>query len=119
MSTRANWFVDVELTGDEDDFAPHLTCEGIQVDLRDPGALTAAVKLLKLRECELYTAKITCPIREHHDVVCTACPVRHRDPEDPMTELCRICVERESLTTTLRVLAVEQSCSSGRSQQDG
>lgn len=105
MTTRANWFLDIDLSAaDEDDPPVSIEEIGEPFDLRDPASLQALLTRLLHDEQDLYNEGVRCALKqEHEDVVCAVCPVRHTASDDPMTALCKIGVEEERVATELRV----------------
>jgi hypothetical protein len=114
VTVQANWFTDSGLDlCDEDPFADESIEEvdvrvvGTVLDLRDPHSLSQRLVELLTREGALWNAGVRCAVKmtpdgdARGDVSCSACPIKHRSPDDPMTALCDVGVEQERLATML------------------
>lgn len=84
---------------------------GQPVILTDPPRLNERLVELLNAEGRLFTAGVTCAFRddfrERGEGSCAACPVRHTDALDPLTELCNVGVEQAAVLTRLAVARVE------------
>lgn len=104
MTTKANWFVDLEIpSADLDD--PPLQVEELAegIDLRDPAALQRDLATLMARESALYNEGVRCSLKQdsNGDASCSACPLRRHEANDPHTALCTVGVEQERVMTLL------------------
>lgn len=105
---KANWFVDVESAND-DPFGERVVVEAIgrPIELDNGERLATRLDDALSREGQLFTAGITCAIKDDPQASCSACPLRHLDPLDTLTPLCAVGVEQESLITRLRILRIQ------------
>lgn len=71
------------------------------IDLSTPNAqLRQAIDDLLLQEKRLFEEDIRCPIKDHGETTCLACPVSaSRDTSDPRGRLCRVGQEQERVST--------------------
>lgn len=107
MSTRANWHVEAPVLDDPgiDPFAMPIEEVGERIDLRDPkGTLELRLAELLHREGNLFNRGVTCPIKDRPDSTCHACPVSQAHTQEPLSVLCRIGREQESVVTELAVI---------------
>lgn len=95
------------LDDEPDPFAAPVQEVGERIDLRDPKSLLRfRLDELLRREANLFAKDRTCPIRDHPESTCHACPVSHaNDPEHDLSLLCRIGREQETVLTELAVLS--------------
>lgn len=110
MTTRANWHVDLVETATGDPFSSDpgqqrldVQAVGVPIDLDGEPQLNERLVLLLNGENALFNKGVTCPIRDHADSCCSACPVRHKDPGDPRKALCDVGAEQERVLTALAV----------------
>lgn len=102
MAVTADWFNDLGAVGDGDPLGPRIADVGQPIDLLgDEPKLNKRLLSLLRQEEELAAAGTTCDIKGHGDSTCSACPLRHTDPLDTMTPLCKAGVTMERTLTAL------------------
>lgn len=102
-SPKANWFVDElpELL-DGDPLEAPIEELGTRIDLRTEPDLLRRLAALVSAEARLDRDGVTCAIRDRHDSVCSACPVK-----GAAGELCGVGIELELVCSTIAVLQVQ------------
>jgi hypothetical protein len=104
VAVTANWFQDLGPTVEGDPLGPRVADVGRPIDLTgDEPRLSEHLVALLGQEGDLAAAGTTCALKEHRDMTCMACPLRHTDPLDTMTPLCSIGVQMERTLTALVV----------------
>jgi hypothetical protein len=107
VTTRAHWPVAAFDVPTTDPFAELLPVEQVGTPISldtDIASLSKEVESLMWKECKLFNVGVTCPIKDHPDTHCSACPVsKHDQPDDPLSPLCRLGREQERVHTTLAV----------------
>jgi hypothetical protein len=102
-TVKANWFDATSVEDSDDPLGPPIEIVGQLVEVGDEGKLEARLTALMGTEGRLWEANITCAIRDRTDTCCSACPVRHTDPLESLSELCRVGVEQERVVTAMAV----------------
>lgn len=104
MAVTANWFQDVGTVEEGDPLGARVADVGKPIDLLgDEPRLNQHLIALLGQEGELAEAGTACALKEHRDMTCMACPLRHTDPLDTMTPLCTIGVQMERTLAALVV----------------
>lgn len=102
MRTTASW-PHLDIAVDESD-PFDLRESGVQIDLcGDLDVLQRKLEQSLRAEAALSEEGCVCPIKEDPYASCLACSVRHRQPGDPMTSLCRLGVEQDRMLTALAI----------------
>lgn len=111
MTARANWFLDVDLTDyTEAPQTPTVQEVGVVLDLRSGEDMGKSFVLLVSAEQDMFNRGIRCPIRQEHEgSICSACPIKHTEDDDPLTALCTNGVQQERLATNQAILAWHQA----------
>lgn len=97
--TRANWHLDALRVDESDPFVAVQEVGELVVIRDDRAELVAAIEMTLRREQRLDAAGVTCPIKGAPGVCCSACPIARTDNMDPVTALCALGREQESLLT--------------------
>jgi hypothetical protein len=106
VSTRANWFIDVEIPPVDLDDPPLPLVEEVaeKIDLRDVESLQNLLHQLQAAEVRMANDGLTCAIRDDAQSTCSACPVaRSFTDSDPLGSLCQNARHQERLVTSLAV----------------
>lgn len=107
MTTRANWYFDVEipeadLADPAEAVADMIAADAI--DLRSPEALRGELGELISREGQLYNQGVRCSIRQesNNQATCNSCPLAV-EGDGPRAELCQIGQRQERVVTLLMI----------------
>lgn len=106
MTTKANWFVDLEIPKADLDEPPLLVQElADSIDLRSPEALQGELATLMARESTLYNQGVRCAIKQesNESATCATCPLKRTEANDRHTALCSVGVEQERVMTLLAI----------------
>lgn len=106
MTTRANWFIDVEIPDVDLDEPPQPLVEEIaeKIDLRNPDELTNLLYQLQCAELRMAQDGLTCAIRDDPESNCSSCPVAvPLSGSSALGALCSNAKHQERLTTSLVV----------------
>lgn len=97
MSIKAEWRLAELDLGSDDPFDTVILSSGLRVDLRGTEEeITEGLRQSLVMEGKLWERGVTCDLKdEGHD--CLTCDVRHIDPDDLLTRLCRLGVDQRHM----------------------